>query len=229
MKSLLLGALALLANGGLFFLVSRAQSGVADRPSREPWTVREVFQPAPPPRTVVPADDAPRSVPDQAPASQELAPATSFEAPANEAFTPRTSTPSFDIGSTGVGGGPAVPLPFGLPGGPLRGTSPTPSATAPLSLEQVDRAPQPSLTPLPSYPPWARARKLTGVVTLKFVVDAEGAVRDIVVDRVEGDDRFGPVAVDAVAGWRFQPAVYQGKKVSVRVSQRVRFRLVDER
>jgi protein TonB len=68
---------------------------------------------------------------------------------------------------------------------------------------------------------------LTGVVTLKFVVDSEGAVRDVAVDSVEGDDRFGPVAVDAVAGWKFQPAVYEGRKVAVRVSQRVRFRLVD--
>ena len=227
MKSVFLGALALLANGGLFFLVSRAQTGVAIRPNRETWTVREVFQPAPPPRTMAPADDVPQSVPDQAQAPQELAPATAFEAPANEAFTPRTSIPSFDIGSTGVGGGPAVPLPFGLPGGPVRATSPSPSAPAPLSLEQVDRAPQAALTPLPPYPQWARARRLTGVVTLKFVVDAEGAVRDVAVDSVEGDDRFGPAAVDAVAGWKFQPAVYQGRKVSVRVSQRVRFRLVD--
>jgi protein TonB len=226
-KSLVLGVFALLANVGLFFLVSRAQARVATRPNRETWTVREVFQPAPPPRTMAPAEDAPKAVPDQAQAPQNLTPATSFEAPANEAFTPRTSTPSFDIGPTGVGGGPPVPLPFGLPGGPVRGTSQSQSAPAPLSLEQVDRAPQAALTPLPPYPPWARARRLTGMVTLKFVVDAEGAVRDVAVDSVDGDDRFGPVAVEAVAGWKFQPAVYEGKKVAVRVSQRVRFRLVE--
>jgi protein TonB len=83
------------------------------------------------------------------------------------------------------------------------------------------------VTPLPPYPQWARTRKLVGLVTLQFTVDAEGGVRDISVESVEGDERFGPVAVEAVSGWKFQPGTYEGKKVAVLVSQRVRFRLVD--
>jgi protein TonB len=226
MKSLAFGALALLANGVLFFIVSRAQSEVVNLPVRESWVVREVFQPAPPPR-MAPAEEAPRDVLDQTRTSQELAPAATFEAQATEEFKPRMSLPSFDIGSTGVGGGPPVPLPFGLPGAPLRATTQAPSSPGALSLDQVDRAPQAALTPLPAYPSWARSRRLTGVVLLRFVVDAQGGVRDVAIESVEGDERFGPVAVEAVAGWKFQPGVYAGKAVAVRVTQRVRFRLVD--
>jgi protein TonB len=65
------------------------------------------------------------------------------------------------------------------------------------------------------------------VVLLKFVVKADGSVGEVTVVSVDGDTRFGPIAVLAVQGWRFEPAVYNGKNVAVRVSQRVRFRLVD--
>jgi len=227
MRFLARGAAALLANAGLFFLVAHAQPSARARQAKEAWIVRELFQAAPPPRAQAPAEEAPRSVPDQPSATQELAPATTFEAPAAESFGPRTSLPSFDIGSTGLAGGPAVPLPFGLPGGPLRQPSRNSPPPATLSLDQVDRAPEPVVTPLPPYPSWARTRRQVGVVTLKFTVDAEGAVRDVSIENVDGDERFGPIAAEAVSGWRFQPGVYQGRKVSVRVSQRVRFRLVD--
>ncbi len=227
MKSFAMGAAAVLANAGLFLLVTHAQPAAKVKAVKEAWTVRDVFQAAPPPRPSPPAEDAPRSVPDQPSTTQEMAPAATFEAPSAEAFVPRTSLPSFDIGQTGVGGGPPVPLPFGLPGGTLRQPARVAAPPPTLGLDQVDRAPEPLVTPLPAYPHWARARRQVGVVTLKFTVDAEGAVRDVAVESIEGDERFGPIAAEAVAGWKFQPGVYQGRNVAVRVSQRVRFRLVD--
>jgi protein TonB len=226
-KTLAWGATAIVANAALFFLVAHAQPSAKARPSRDSWVVREVFQAAPPPRPPAPLEDAARSVPDQPSAPQELSPSTTFEAPATESFVPRTAPPSFDIGPTGIASGPPVPLPFGPPGGPLRQPSQTSAPQTALSLDQVDRAPQPAVTPLPPYPQWARARKLVGVVTLNFTVDAEGSVRDVSVETVEGDERFGQVAVEAVLGWKFQPGLFEGRKVAVRVSQRVRFRLVD--
>jgi len=228
-RSLGYGAFALVANAGLLFLISRAQAGTPVRPVKELWVVREVFQPAPPPRAQVPAEDAPRSVPDQPSSPQELAPATAMEAAPADSFVPRTSLPSFDIGQSGVGGGPAVPLPFGLPGEVVQPQQGSETQTAALSLQQVDRPPQPTVTPLPPYPEWGRQGRLTGVVLLKFVVKADGSVGEVTVVSVDGDTRFGPIAVLAVQGWRFEPAVYNGKNVAVRVSQRVRFRLVDER
>jgi protein TonB len=229
MRSLALGAVALLANAALFFLVSRTNLSAKSRPAREAWVVREIFQPAPPPRSAPPADEVAQSVPDRPASSQELAPPTSFEAPTSENFAPR----SLDLGATGLGTGPAVPIPQGvtsrfdaLPGrvGALAATAPPPTE---LTLEQVDRPPAPAHTPLPPYPQWARLRKLTGLVTLKFLIDPEGGVRDIKIEGVEGDERFGLEAVQAVSGWRYEPASHQGKKVGVRVLQRIRFRLVE--
>lgn len=227
MNALGRGMVAVLANAGLFLLVAHAQPAAKTRPMKEAWTVREIFQAAPPPRPPSAPEDAPRTVPDQPSAPQELAPAATFEAPATESLVPRTSLPSFDIGQTGVSGGPPVPLPFGLPGGTLRQPARAAGPAPTLDLDQVDRAPQPLVTPLPAYPQWARARRQIGVVTLKFTVSAEGSVQDVSVERIEGDDRFGPIAAEAVGGWKFQPGVYQGKNVAVRVSQRVRFRLVE--
>jgi len=227
MKRLAWGMGAVLVNVALLLLIVHAQPAAKPRPPREAWVVREIFQPAPPPRAQVSPEDVARSVPDQPSSPQELSPATSFEALPTEALSPRTLAPSFDIGPTGVAGGPPVPLPFGPPGGPLRQPSPSRPPAATLNLDQVDRAPEPVVTPLPPYPEWARIRRLVGIVTLKFVVDSEGAVRDVSIDRVMGDERFGPVAIEAVSGWKFQPAVSQGKNVAVRVSQTVRFRLVN--
>ena len=227
MKTLGCVLAAVLANAGLFLLVAHAQPAAKTRPNKEVWTVREVFQAAPPPRPPAAPEDAPRTVPDQPSTLQEPATAATFEATATESLVPRTSLPSFDIGQTGVGGGPPVPLPFGLPGGTLRQPARTTAAPPTLDLDQVDRAPQPLVTPLPAYPHWARARRQVGVVTLKFTVTAEGTVQDVRVENLDGDERFGPIAAEAVAGWKFQPGVFQGKNVAVRVSQRVRFRLVE--
>lgn len=96
-----------------------------------------------------------------------------------------------------------------------------------LSLLKVDQIPLKTAGAPPRYPQWARQNALEAVVTLRFVVTARGAVQDIKVHDIEGDERFGDEAVRAVADWRFEPAIKGGKPVACWCFQKISFKLVD--
>ena len=96
-----------------------------------------------------------------------------------------------------------------------------------LSILKVDRIPLKISGVPPRYPHWARRAGLEAIVTLRFVVTAEGVVRDIKVHKIEGDERFGDEAVRAVGSWRFDPAIKGGKAVACWCFQKVSFKIVD--
>ena len=85
-------------------------------------------------------------------------------------------------------------------------------------------APQAVSTPDPEYTEEARRAKTQGTCTLWLIVDAAGHPRDIRVVRGLG---FGldAKAMEAVKQWRFDPALKDGKPVSVQISIEVEFRL----
>jgi len=85
-------------------------------------------------------------------------------------------------------------------------------------------APQPVLTPDPEYTDEARRAKTQGTCTLWLIVDAVGRPRDI---RVLHGLGFGldAKAMEAVQQWRFDPALKDGKPVSVQISIEVEFKL----
>jgi protein TonB len=85
-------------------------------------------------------------------------------------------------------------------------------------------APQPVSTPDPVYTEEARRAKRQGTCTLWLIVDAAGSPRDI---RVVHGLGFGldAKATEAVQQWRFDPALKDGKPVSVQISVEVEFRL----
>lgn len=125
--------------------------------------------------------------------------------------------------------GPAG-LALALPGGAdLRSTGPATVSglDGRLSLLKVDQIPLKTAGAPPRYPQWARQNALEAVVTLRFVVTARGAVQDIKVHDIEGDERFGDEAVHAVADWRFEPAIKGGKPVACWCFQKISFKLVD--
>lgn len=234
MKAALQAAAALGVNIALFLLIARTNVTAKAPPVREAWTIREVFIAAPPPRPALLAEAVPRVLPDEPRAPSPATPVESAETPAPESFAPRLDPVPMDLGGTRLPGGPPVPLGLGrggslegIPGGAAGGVPGGTGRGAQFRLSQVDRGPQRAVTTLPPYPHWARVRKLEGAVALEFTVDEEGAVRDVVIENVEGDDRFGPVALQAVAAWKYEPAVVGGKKVAVRLSQRVRFVLTE--
>ncbi|HVH88462.1 MAG TPA: energy transducer TonB [Terriglobales bacterium] len=76
----------------------------------------------------------------------------------------------------------------------------------------------------PEFSPEARQAKHQGTVVLSLVVGADGRTRAIHVARSLGmglDEK----AIEAVRGWRFEPAMKDGKPVAVAVSIEVSFRL----
>jgi protein TonB len=67
--------------------------------------------------------------------------------------------------------------------------------------------------------------KYSGTVVLSVIIDANGNVRDIQVERPLGlglDEK----AIEAVGKWRFRPAVKSEKAVAVRAQVEVNFRLL---
>jgi protein TonB len=204
------------ANLLLFLAIAWANASPASLPKREDWFVREVFQAAPPPQEPTAAEEAPLAEAEESPLPPEPAP---LETP-TERFDLRLDLPPVELQAPRLSA-PAIRFDPGPPGA----TSVAPGR--PLELGQVDRPPQRAVAPLPPYPAWARIRRLEGVVTLRFTVDADGAARDVEVERIDGDARFGEIAREAVRTWTFEPAVADGRKVACVIVQRVRFQLVD--
>ena len=122
---------------------------------------------------------------------------------------------------------------FELPGLPVRSTSVSllsPARPAfvggtdkPASAPKVDRFPSRISGSPPRYPQWARRDDLEAVVTLRFIVTAQGTVEDIHVHEIEGDERFGEEAIRAVSQWRFSPAIRAGKPVPCWCFQKINF------
>ncbi|WP_163866599.1 TonB family protein [Myxococcus eversor] len=75
----------------------------------------------------------------------------------------------------------------------------------------------------PEFPQDARAVGREGLVVLKLVVTELGEVRDVTVMR--GDEPFASAATRAVRTWRYQPAMLEGRPVSVYRVVKVPFRL----
>lgn len=96
----------------------------------------------------------------------------------------------------------------------------------PISVPKVDHLPSKTAGPLPRYPHWARRDKLEGVVTLRFIVTADGTVENININEIQGDERFGQEAVRAVSQWRFSPAIRAGKPVPCWCFQKVNFEFI---
>jgi TonB family protein len=107
--------------------------------------------------------------------------------------------------------------------------TPEPEATPTPLVEGAMVEMSPDVTPpkkvsgdTASYPEQARRLKLYGVVGISLVVDAQGLPSDLKVVESAGQI-LDDVVLKAVSSWRFQPAVKDGVKVSVRWLVRQRF------
>lgn len=122
---------------------------------------------------------------------------------------------------------------FQLPGLPIRAAgvsllrperaAPVGSVEGPASPSKVDHLPSKTGGPVPRYPQWARRDNLEAVVTLRFIVTAEGTVEDVKIHQIDGDERFGREAIRAISQWRFSPAIRAGKAVPCWCFQKVSF------
>jgi len=82
-----------------------------------------------------------------------------------------------------------------------------------------------SVTPV--YPPKANLSKVQGWVELDFTVAESGAVKEIAIHAASNPGVFDRAAISALAQWRYQPVVRDGKSVAQRARIRIRFTLAD--
>ena len=90
------------------------------------------------------------------------------------------------------------------------------------SMADLDQKPRAVYQPAPVYPAALRSRKIDGVVTVIFVVDANGKVANAKVEK-STDPAFDKPALDAVRKWKFEPAMKEGRKVSAKMRAPIRF------
>ncbi len=76
----------------------------------------------------------------------------------------------------------------------------------------------------PEYTDSARKAKVSGTVILSLIVNSDGSVRNVQVERSLRSDLDGQ-ALAAVRGWRFDPATKDGIAVPVKLNVEVTFRL----
>jgi TonB family protein len=67
--------------------------------------------------------------------------------------------------------------------------------------------------PAPTYPPTARAARVTGLVTVFLMLDEKGAVAK--VERTDGPQLLRGAAADAARRWKFRPTIVNGQPVRV--------------
>jgi len=75
----------------------------------------------------------------------------------------------------------------------------------------------------PKFPASTRNRDIDGWVELEFTVLTDGTTGDIVVTNSSPPRTFDSAAITAVAQWRYEPVMRDGKPVEQRAAVRIRF------
>jgi len=136
----------------------------------------------------------------------------------------RADVPAVPVLGAGLGG-----LDLGLGGGGLGLAVADALADAPtdvvMTANTVDTPPRAVEQASPQYPARARARGVEGQVTVSLLIDATGRVADARVTDSVPAGTFDEAALSAVRQWRFTPAEYEGRPVSMRASQVLEFAL----
>ena len=91
-------------------------------------------------------------------------------------------------------------------------------------LAALDQRPQATVRIKPVYPFEMRRSGLKGEVTVGFIVDSEGQVRDPYIIS-SSNAGFEDAAIQAVLKWKFRPGQKGGRAVNTRVAQPLSFSL----
>jgi protein TonB len=90
------------------------------------------------------------------------------------------------------------------------------------SLAEIDQKPRAIFQGAPLYPADMRNKKVEGVVTVIFVVDAAGRVTNPRVEK-STHPAFERPALDAVKQWKFEPGLKGGQRVGCKMRVPIRF------
>jgi periplasmic protein TonB len=90
------------------------------------------------------------------------------------------------------------------------------------SLAEIDQKPRAVFQIAPNYPSELRSRRLEGIATIIFVVDAAGKVANPRLEK-STHPAFEKPALDAVKKWKFEPAIKNGDRVACKMRVPIRF------
>lgn len=154
-----------------------------------------------------------------APSSYSNPVATIIDAP-DAGFLP------FDVGSSRVlATGPGV-IPGALPVvGPAKPPEPKRAEppARPVRVGGQVKPPQILVRANPTYPPLAKAARISGVVKLEGVIARDGTVQQLRL--LSGHPLLAQAALEAVARWRYTPTLLNGEPVEVIAPIEVNFLL----
>ena len=94
-------------------------------------------------------------------------------------------------------------------------------------INQLDQQPQPTAQARPQYPFEMRRAGISGTVTVDFIVDSSGNVRNAYAAS-STQREFEQAAVTAVAKWHFRPGRRGGRNVNVHMQVPIVFSLNNE-
>jgi protein TonB len=187
-------------------LLTRIQPPSSVNNSAEPIFINPLRHPPPPPET----EDV-----------QEKQSLTEKEF-VNIVDRPDRVRPKVDIPRAGIMGGreDGIPIPIAPSMEPV-----VPIQDPTYRPDEVDQQPV-LLRSFPfQYPYLAKRDNIEGWVTLRFIVDVDGSVKNVAVTAAEPVGIFEEAALKAVHRYTFKPAVKNGEAVSCMMLQRIRFGL----
>ena len=111
---------------------------------------------------------------------------------------------------------------------PIARTDPVLDIPTGIAVSGADRDAVPLVRINPTYPPRAAANNIEGWVRVQFDIAASGGVTNVVAVESEPGTVFDAAAVDAVARWRYNPSIVEGRPVErVGMQTLIRFTLED--
>jgi TonB family protein len=75
------------------------------------------------------------------------------------------------------------------------------------------------------YPQLAKDNAITGMLELAFTIQPDGSTSDIVVINAVPSGYFEQSAIEALAQWRYEPVIRNGKAVAQPASVNIKFAL----
>ena len=202
-----MGVAALMVAGLLTLGIAQTHKPAA-RPTLVQMVPLEEELPPPPPTPPPPPADTPPSEAASVPTPLTAPPPVVVipTAPVQQ-VAPTPPVPPVEIAP------PAPPAPVAAPPGP-----PAIENAGDLSTEMVSATP-------PRYPVESRRLREEGTVVLMVVLNIDGAVQNVSLQRSSGHDRLDRAALSAVRRWRWSPTRRNGAMVMVRGIVEIPFRL----
>jgi protein TonB len=119
-----------------------------------------------------------------------------------------------------AGAAPMIPkLPMGANGSrPAANASGMTPAQLAANLKRVKYTP-------PEFPAKALSQRVSGTVTVEYIVDTKGEPRDVRVVEADPPGVFDHAAITAIKKWRYEPVIANGAPVEVPVRTAIRFAL----